>query len=358
MSKQRVTITDVAREAGVALGTVSNALNHPSKVRPDTLALVEEAIKKLGYSPNQSARLLAGGSNRTFGLVLPSLEHGISLQIANGANAEARKHGYGLLMANADNDEDQIDSYVRHFAGTQMAGVLIQIRSSYDWKQPSNPSNLPTVFLDCYSHEPGYFVGADNITQGKLIAQHAIDSCAKHVVVLGEDSLYKLGKRLKGIQTIASHNPQVVFEILNEGSSNLAHDGYTLGYRLAKRPQETRPDFIIALSDVLATGAVAGLQAAGLRVGEDVCVAGCDGNPLAWSGNTPLTTIAPPGYEIGRKGVQYLIQQIKAQKEQDTNAQIENHQALVRPFLFARASTGAANTTDFANPDIDISGYL
>ena len=98
----------------------------------------------------------------------------------------------------------------------------------------------------------------------------------------------------------------VTFEFIDEGSWNLARDGYSIGRRLAKRPASERPDFVVALSDVLATGAIAGIQSAGLSVPDDIKVVGSDGNPLAWSGNVPLTTIAPPGYEIGRKGVQYL----------------------------------------------------
>lgn len=67
----KVKISDVAREAGVSLGTVSNALNHPEKLRPETLKLINETINRLGYLPNQSARQLAGGTTKSFGLVLP-----------------------------------------------------------------------------------------------------------------------------------------------------------------------------------------------------------------------------------------------------------------------------------------------
>ena len=133
-----VTITDVAREAGVALGSVSNAFNHPDKVRPETLARIREAADRLGYAPNQSARMLAGGKNRLFGLILPSLDHGVSLQIANGANAEARKHGYGLLIATAQTDEEIAHRYRDYFMGTQTAGILMQPPAVLNW-QPRIP---------------------------------------------------------------------------------------------------------------------------------------------------------------------------------------------------------------------------
>mgnify|MGYP000776553935 FL=1 len=144
------------------------------------------------------------------------------------------------------------------------------------------------------------------------------------------------------------------FEVVEEGAWNSAHDGLDLGRQLAERPEDMRPDFIIALTDTLATGAISGVRAAGLRVPGDIRVAGCDGNPLAWTGPVPLTTIAPIGYELGRRGVRQLIAQIEEGPEHEP----ENHQELVRPFLLARASTGMNRSDDFADPDIDISGYL
>ena len=354
----RVTISDVAREAGVALGTVSNALNHPEKVRPETLQIIKNAIEKLGYAPNQSARMLAGGHNASFGLVLPSFEHGISLQIANGANTEARKHGYGLLIANADNDDIQSDRYLRYFMGTQMAGIMLQPMSMRGWNPPATPA-IPTVYLDTQSDRPGYFVAADNAEQGRLMAEHAVGAGTQHVVALGLSEFEKLERRVNGVSRVMTTHPEIRFEFIDEGSWNLALDGYRIGKQLAERPESERPDFIIALTDVLATGVIAGVMAAGVRVPTEIKVAGCDGNPLAWSGPIPLTTIAPPGYEIGRKGVQYLVRQIERRRREGSDLPTDNHQEMVKPFLLPRASTGEQRAADdFANPELDISGYL
>lgn len=151
----KVKISDVAREAGVSLGTVSNALNHPEKLRPETLKLINETINRLGYLPNQSARQLAGGATKSFGLVLPRLDHGFSLQIASGAHNEARKHGYDLLIANADNDDILEDHYLRYFMGTQMSGVMVQPMASPDWHPVMAKMPVPIVHLDIHCSEPG-----------------------------------------------------------------------------------------------------------------------------------------------------------------------------------------------------------
>lgn len=355
----KVTISDVARAAGVAVGTVSNAFNHPEKVRSETLASILSVAEELGYAPNESARMLAGGQNDTFGLMLPSLAHGISLQMANGANDAAKESGYRLLIASASDDEIQQDNYMRYFVGTQMAGVLVQPMFVYGWR-PQQPARLPTVYLDFHSQEAGYYVGADNVEQGRIIAEHAVECGAHRIVVIGNDEFEKLGMRKRGIYIYMWSHPEVSIEIINEGSWNDVNDGYEIGLRLAERPAEMRPDFIIALTDILGTGAIAGILDAGLSVPDDIAVAGCDGNPLAWTGTVPLTTIATGGYEMGRLGVQYLLEQVEAERQGKTAQSAENHQQLVKPKLMVRASTGGyqRETTTFESLPLDIGSKL
>lgn len=306
----KVSIKDVAREAGVSLGTVSNALNHPEKVKPETLELVNQAIDELGFLPNQSARRLAGGTSKTFGLVLPSLAHGFSLQIANGAQTEAHAHGYDLLIANAANDDILQASYLRYFLGSQMAGVLVQPMAGGTWKAPVLPEELPTVFLNVHAEGSGTFVVADNEGEGRLIAQHALECGATRVCVVGKAEFSQMELRVKAIAE-ELESSKVELEVINEGDWNTAEDGVRIGRELAEREVSERPDFVIGLTDVLAAGTIAGLVEAGLSVPADIRVAGCDGNPLAWGGMVPFTTCESAGYEMGRRGVLALLDLIE-----------------------------------------------
>lgn len=351
----KVTISDVAQEAGVALGTVSNALNHPEKVRPETLELVQRAIDKLGYTPNQSARLLAGGTNPVFGLVLNQLNHGPSLQIANGATVEARRCGYGLLIANTEENPDFENRYFSYFAHTQMAGILIQPAPSPDWRVPARTSLLPTAYLCVRSDKPGYFVSADNEAQGRLVAEHTIERGATRIAVIGATDTTLAARRVAGIENVATLRPDICFDFIDQGSGMRAADAYELTLKLIRQDSRQRPDCIIGLTDILATGAIAAAQSAGLRIPDDLLVAGCDGNPLAWSNSTELTTCAPTGYEVGRRGVRCLVEQIEAARQGDETLRdlmSKNHQELVRPFLLVRTSTAGR---DGAQPT-DVSG--
>ena len=332
----RVKISDVAREAGVALGTVSNALNHPEKVRPETLKLITETIERMGYVPNQGARQLAGGESHMLGLVLPRLDHAFSLQIANGAQEEARKYGYDLLVASACNDDILENHYMRYFFGAQMAGLLVQPMAGNSWKPPVQVSAVPVVYLDIHGTVPGCYVAADNEAQGRIMLEHAFACGAKRVAVVGKAEFVQLALRVRGICD-AARELGVMVELIGQGEWDSAVAGYDLGREFALRDKATRPEFLIGLTDVLAAGLVDGLLDAGLEVPGDVLVAGCDGNPLAWGGSVPLTTIASPGEEIGRRGVRLLI-------DQEAGKGCEPlHQELVAPALLVRTSTAVTH---------------
>ena len=355
-----VTIGDVAREAGVALGTVSNVLNHPEKVRPETIAQVQEAIDRLGYAPNQSARVLAGGSNRTFGLVLPRLDHGFYLQIATGATSQATKEGYSLLIASCAGDNSRTAGFRSYFAGTQMSGMLVVASLPELGIFVANPP-IPTVYLNANSERNGYFVAADAVAEGRLITEHLIERGAERILVVGHPATPKLRARAEGVRGLETLYPHVDFDYLEEGSTTKPAEGVSIAKKIAQMEPELRPDGIIALSDLLASGVIAGLQAEGIRVPEDMLVAGCDGNPLAWSGAVSLTTCAPTGYEIGRRGVKMLIEQVELAKTDPAEARrqaAQHHETLVKPFLLARSSSNPAGTVAENPVHLDLGLYL
>ncbi|MBY4797656.1 LacI family transcriptional regulator [Collinsella sp. AGMB00827] len=356
----KVTIQEVAREAGVALGTVSNVLNHPDRVRPETIERVRAAMDALGYAPNQSARLLAGGSSAVFGLILPHMTHGFPLQEASGAQSEARRAGYDLIMLNSAGDPEIERANLRYLAGSQVAGILIHPLCAQHVELPASRRAIPMVYQGVIGEGPGCRVAADREKQGALVAEHAARSGAHHIAVFGRSFAPAEVDRARGIIHVA-HDATVQFEFIDEGAPDRSRDGFEVGSKLMRRPACERPDFIIGLTDALASGALAAVRAAGLRVPGDVAVAGCDGNPLAWIGDIPLTTVVPSGYEVGRRGVQLLIEQIELEKlaafSGEPMDQDLSRQELIRPFLLQRASS-VAGASLVGGMDFDVGAYL
>lgn len=352
-------ITDVAREAHVSLGTVSNAINHPEKVRSDTREAVLAAIERLGYQPNQSARLLAGGRNTALGLILPNLEHGTLIQAAHGASNEAMRHGYTTLIATCDNDPENERRLLRNLSGTQVSGIMLLPVLGDDLRSLPTPS-VPIVFLDVQPVGHDECVSPDWEAQGLLIANHLIAQGARRIAVIGHATSVQMQKRLQGVKAAVAGHDGVGSTVVDAGEWNASGDGYALGVQLARADREARPDAVIGLTDVLAAGALAGVVSTGLGVPDDVKVAGCEGNPLAWIGPIGLTTCSPSGYEMGRRAVRVLIE---ALSENRRTGQQHPRREYIRPFLLARESTGTVRALDgsistISIPELDAGAYL
>lgn len=330
----RVTISDVARQAHVSMGTVSNMLNHPERVRPETRKRIQTAIDRLGFVPNRSARALAGGTNQAFGLLLTGLDHAFSLQLAQGAHDTARAAGYDLLITSTDNDQLLANHYVDFFRGAHMAGIVMEPRPSAAWI-PQWPDDLPMVLVDYHDDRREFGqVYADNVQAGREAARHALKLGRRRVAVLtADDDIQSLTDRIDGVRSVLDDGVEIVYADDWRGP----RAGLDAGMRLARRPAEERPDFVIALTDVLAAGCIDGIRRCGLDVPDDIAVMGCDGNPLAWGGSVPLTTIEPHGYEMGAAAIRILLDEIR--QDADGQDRATHAQVAIPSRLLIREST-------------------
>ena len=116
---------DVASLAGVAVGTVSNVLNHPDLVRPLTRARVEAAMEQLGFIPNGSARQLRAGRSRCLGLVVLDVTNPFFTEVARGVEDYAQAAGYAVILCNSDEADDKERRYLRVLEEQRVRGILI-----------------------------------------------------------------------------------------------------------------------------------------------------------------------------------------------------------------------------------------
>src|SRR5512135_980332 len=116
---------DVASLAGVAVGTVSNVLNHPDLVRPLTRARVEAAMEELGFIPNGSARQLRAGRSRCLGLVVLDVTNPFFTEVARGVEDYAQAAGYAVILCNSDEADDKERRYLRVLEEQRVRGILI-----------------------------------------------------------------------------------------------------------------------------------------------------------------------------------------------------------------------------------------
>ena len=143
----RVTIQEVAREAGVDRSTVSRVFNQPELLRKETVLKVKSVALKLGYSPNSAARALRTGRNENIALIVPDLTNPFMPPIAHAVQKEAAKLGYSVFIGNADEDPSHEEDLLLRFSD-QVAGAVLASPRSDQATIEALAANIPLVLIN------------------------------------------------------------------------------------------------------------------------------------------------------------------------------------------------------------------
>ncbi|MCG6566943.1 LacI family DNA-binding transcriptional regulator [Tessaracoccus sp. ZS01] len=329
-----VGIKDVARAAGVSVGTVSNVMNRPDVVSPSSREKVEKAIEELGYVPNDAARQLKAGTSRTVGLVVVDTQNPFYGTIALEAEDAAEERGLGLFIANSHRRHSKEQFYLSQFEQQRARGILVTpVSSDLDVQRSVAQRGTRVVLVDAVERDEGFCaVAADDFHGGYLAVRHLIDLGRRRITILGGPEHFRqVGRRLAGAQQAASETPGVEIEYLApEEMSILA--GRDAAIQIAER--DTLPEAIFAMNDLLAIGALQALvMSRSLRVPEDVALIGYDDVAFCEDAVVPLSSIRQPSAEMGRKAIELLDDEI-------TDGDSHTHRwVLLKPELIARRST-------------------
>ncbi len=331
----RPVMKDVARQAGVSLGTVSNVLNNPDLVSPQTRDRVHRAIEELGFVRNSAARSLVLGKAETVGFVIVDLANSFFLDIERGVQSVLDERGIKLLLANSDVDLQKQDEYLSLFEETQLSGILLApLDAPLTAAQAVRERGMPVVQVNWPGDATSCGVVSDDAHGGYLAARHLIErGCRRLAFAGGPLTLSAVSSRHRGALRAVAEADGVALELI-ETERLTVRGGHQLGEQLAARRPEDRPDGLVAAADALASGTIQAMMLAGLRVPHDMRVVGYDNNHFADDSPVPLTTVGQPGREMGRASARLLLEEIEQRDD-------HLHRTLVmKPRLFERASSG------------------
>ncbi|MDX3563857.1 LacI family DNA-binding transcriptional regulator, partial [Streptomyces scabiei] len=290
---------DVAKAAGVSLGTVSNVLNHPAKVSPVTAQRVREAIDRLGFVRNDAARSLASGSNDSVGMVLADIENSLFIDMAHGAQEAARTAGLNLLLANTACDMGLQNDYLDVFDEARVTGVLLAPMEDSTEGIARMRSHGRQIVLLNFAPRPGTCcsVLVNNEHVGYLAARHLIDTGRTRLAyVVAHDDYQPVRDRRRGVRAaVEEAGGRVTLEEIDSAGLTTAH-GHLVGRALAGREPDDLPDGLVVVADELANGIIHELHTvAGVDVPGRIAVVGCENNRTAGSAAVPLTAVDLPG---------------------------------------------------------------
>ncbi|KQO97480.1 LacI family DNA-binding transcriptional regulator [Leifsonia sp. Leaf264] len=308
-------VEDVARLAGVSRGTVSNVLNYPERVIPSKVERVRAAINELGYVRNDAARALAAGQSESIGFVVADIENSLFIDMIHGAQDRAKDAGRSMLLGNAECDLGQQNSYLDLFDETRVAGLLLApMEDSSDGVKRMRSHGRQIVLLNYDPNDDKCCaVLVDNEMVGYLAAAHLIELGRTHLAyVAGHDSYQPVHARRVGMRRAVEEAGPAVTLTEVDTAGLLAADGAAYAEDYLALASADRPDGVVCVTDDIAHGFITGLLAgSSLRVPEDVAVIGCENNRSVVSGPIALTTVVPPGREMGVAASALLFEEIE-----------------------------------------------
>jgi DNA-binding LacI/PurR family transcriptional regulator len=310
MKRKRPTIEDVAALAGFSRQTVSRVLNNRDKVADETRARVLAAIEELDYRPDAAARGLVSRRTYVLGILAADFSDYTHACIIEGAEAEAREHGYSIFISGAEHGPDGEPLHSPLLSQHQAEGLFIvyhgSSRDNYTIFEDI-PADLPVVTIGYAPNRENVFtVGIENRQSARRAMEHLLSLGHRRIAhITGPPAMYESQERRLGYTEAlqeAGITPESSWVAAGDWSS-------ASGYRGTTRLLGRMPGFtaLFVQNDRMAMGALQALRERGLRVPDDVALVGFDDIPSARYFAPPLTTIHHPLYEMGREGTRLLV---------------------------------------------------
>ncbi|MEO8970992.1 MAG: LacI family DNA-binding transcriptional regulator [Ktedonobacteraceae bacterium] len=306
------TIHDVARVAGVGIGTVSRVLNNSSGVRATTREKVVQAISQLNYTPDPIARSMISKRTGSIGVVVPFFTRPFFMEVLQGMEMAMEEYGSDLILYNVKTDAQRDRHFSELPTHRKVDGLVILSLSPNDAiARNFRKMVLPVVLVDAYSPLLTSLV-VNNVEGAYTAVKHLIELGHRRIgfingIIEGNFKFNQANDRLIGF-----HRAFGEADLLFEPELVVMAEWNRKGGREAALhllSLELRPTALFVASDVQATGALEAAKLLGMVVPDDLSIIGYDGIEL--SELLGMSTIQQPMRQLGECGVRKLIEQIK-----------------------------------------------
>lgn len=292
----RVTIREVAADAGVSPATVSRALGGSTTVSPELAERVRDVARRLGYSPHAVAQSLASGRSRVVGVLVPNLANPYFYALIKRMLADAGHDGYRLIVADSDEDVGAEHALWDNLLDRTDGLILCSPRSAAADLRRLVERDKPLIVLNRHVAELTVSeVVVDAYPGMRRIAAHVAELGHRHVAYLqGPQRSWQAKERWRAIRYAARHGLMVT----------PIRAGATMddGYQAVEEVLRSGATAVLAYNDLAAIGVLAALSERGISVPEDISVTGFDDIPFSRFVSPPLTTVRSPQQEVGSVG--------------------------------------------------------
>lgn len=320
-----VTVYDVAKAVGLSIASVSRALNGQPGVSKATAERIRQVADGLGYQPNEVARSLVAKSTQTIALLLPDITNPFFPELVKGVQEVVEREGHVLLLSNCADSPDRIRHNMAVLRRKQVDGVIVVAGTLGDDIGDSVFRGIPTVFLDRQVVAEGTMsIGVDHEAAAYDAVTHLIDLGHTRIAhIAGPTGLVVAEQRREGWRRACEDagleaDPNLVFP-----GDFLEDSGHAAGALLFGDGIDATAVF--AANDLTAIGLLSYASQHGISIPGDFSVIAIDGIQLSRYSTPPLTTVAQPILELGRRAGELLLEAVRHGIPNEQNEQLRTH---------------------------------
>ena len=320
------TIKDIAKQCGVGVSTVSRAINDHPDINPETKRMIMEVIRESGFVPNNSARNLKRTDARTIAVLVKGMANPLFTDMIKVIEEETRRKKYSLELKHVEYYEDEVDEALELVKEKRLRGIIFL--GGYFLHAEEKIANLtvPYIFstigtlVSSKLDEAEYSsISVDDRKESRAVTSYLIGLGHRDIAIISAESeVDSIGRlRLEGykdalLENGVPYNPKLVRAV----EENVEHFSMENGYLTTKRLIDSGERFtaVFATADLLAIGACRALLEAGLRIPEDVSVAGFDGIEPGKYYYPAITTMKQPVKEMAETTIKLLFDIIAGKK--------------------------------------------
>lgn len=304
-------ISDVARESGVSIFTVSAVVNNKAHVGKNLRERVENAIRKLNYRPNLIARSLIKQKTQTIGMIVPDIANPFFPMVVRGAEDAALKQGYNLLLCNSDDTLQKEESAIELLLSKRVDGILLT-KAAGDFspsiRQMIKEVNIPFVLvMRTYPQLTRDAVISDDYQGAYEAVCHLARAGRRRIALIsGPLKISNAKERWRGFRdALEVKNLPYEPDLMVEGDYRI-ESGFRAGHALLSH----RPDGIYVANHLMTIGLLKAVDEMGLRCPEDFGLVSFDDYPWLGVFRPRLTTVELPKHQLGSESAELLIQRI------------------------------------------------
>ncbi len=307
-ARERVTISEVARLAGVSKATVSRYIGDRQLLAEATARRIEEVIERLGYRPNQMARGLKRGQTRLIGMLVADILNPYSVAVMHGVETACRQHGYSLVVCNTNRDDEQERHHLEALQSYNVEGLIVNTLGHHPGELLNLHREIPMVLVDRQLPELNVdLVGLDNADAVEQALDHLQARGYRDILAVSEP-LDGTSSRLERVQAFGAsidRRPGMRGQILEIADDLESRLGTFL------RSSGHGPQALFTFNGVATLAATRALRELGCRLFEDVGLIALDEldwYPLVGSG---ITALAQPTERIGVAAFECLLDRLR-----------------------------------------------